>query len=628
MNIAQIIAENTLRNRRLQTDYNPMLGIGCCGNRVKTFVEWEHEHIWLPAEMVADAEWRCVKNEAQYRKLRFKYDFEYWCASCINIRQKISGRIAPLILNHPQRRVLATLEEDRKAGRPIRIILLKARQWGGSTLIQIYMAWIQIVHRKNWHSLITAHVKNTAATLRKLYADTLSNYPKELWDEDEKPVFKPMPDAPNTRIIQGRGACVTLASSFSPDSFRGLDIAMAHLSEVAFWQDSDHIDPGDLLRSICGTIPLEPYSLIVLESTANGVGNFFHSEWIRARAGDSAFRPVFIPWYDIEIYRLPIDDKARFISEMTESDMELWNRGLTLEMIAWYRAKLRELGELSRMQAEYPSDDLEAFVNSSRDVFSSEAVEALRSDCRNAPMVGELQGRTLTGEDALSDITFIPDPAGKLMVWTPPDHGCKVLNRYVVAVDVGGRSRGSDYSVIAVFDRFPTSGGKPEVVAQWRGHCDHDILGWKAATIASWYCNALLAIESNSLDSASEGSAAYILEELNAVYPNLYARTVRTNTSGRETIEHRVGFHTNHRTKALIITLLIAMVREKGYCERFADALTEMAVYQQLPSGNYAAKKGFNDDVLMTRAIGLYICSTLGACYSFDADKLLSIPSW
>lgn len=627
-NTAEIIAENALRNRRLNAPYDPLTGLGACGKRTLTHTAWEPSDVWLPDEMLAAPEWQLVKSADAYRRLRFRHDFEYWCASCVNIRHKTTGLIGPMVLNYPQRKVLAMLEDDRLNNRPIRLILLKARQWGGSTLMQMYMAWIQIIHRENWHSLITAHVKNTAANLRKLYSDTLANYPEELWEGDEKPAFKPMTDAPNTRIIRGRGACVTIASSFSPDSIRGLDIAMAHLSEVAFWQDSDCIDPADLIRSISGTVPLEPFSLIVLESTANGVGNFFHSEWTRARAGDSAYRPVFVPWYEIEIYRRPVADMKAFIEAMTELDMELWNRGLTLEMIAWYKAKLREMGEITRMQSEYPTDDLEAFVNSSRDVFGREAVEALRAGCCDAPFKGELQGRALTGSDALLDLAFLPDQAGGLTVWRKPDLDSRLTDRYVVSVDVGGRSRGSDYSVIAVFDRFPPSGGGPEVVAQWRGHCDHDILGWKAAAIATWYSHALLVIESNSLDSASAGSAAYILEELNAAYDNLYSRTVRTNTSGRETVESHVGFHTNHRTKALIITMLIAMVRERGYTERDAGALTEMSVYQQLPSGNYAAKKGFHDDVLMTRAIGLYVCSTLAPAWQVDVNALLSAPSW
>lgn len=625
--VKKMIAENAVRNRRLISHYDPYSGREACGERVETVVPWEDFTVWLPATMLADSAYATIRSRDAYRQLRFRHDFEYWCATCVNVRQKLTGVIAPLILNAPQRRVLAALEEDRLASRPIRLILLKARQWGGSTLIQIYMAWIQSVHRENWHSLISAHVKNTAATLRQLYSTTLANYPPELWEGDERPKFKPMTDAPNTRIIAGRGCCVTITSSFSPDGIRGLDLSMAHLTEVAFWQDSDCISPSDLLRSICGTVPWVPLSLIVLESTANGVGNFFHSEWVRAEQGDSPFRAVFVPWHEIEIYRQPVADPERFISGMNAEEMEMWDNGLTLEMISWYRTKLSELGDRSRMQAEYPGNALEAFVNSDTDVFSRTAIDNLRRNCSDNFITGEVCGAAVTGPEALDALSFTPDVTGNLKVWAPPERDSR-SDRYVVAVDIGGRSRGSDWSVIAVFDRFPPQGGGPAVVAQWRGHCDHDILGWKAAAIARWYADALLVIESNSLESSSEGPAGYILEELNACYPNLYVRTIRDNAYGTETSESRVGFHTNRHTKALIITLLIAMVREGAYCERDPMALAEMCVYRQLPSGNYAAKPGFHDDILMTRAIGLYVCSTLPSPFSLDYSPLFSHPLW
>lgn len=625
--IREIIAENALRNRRLETHYDPLTGREACGVRRMVSVEWEPTPVWLPETMLLSPEYRRLRSRDDYRRLRFRHDFEYWCATCVNIRQKCSGRIAPLVLNAPQRRVLRTLEEMRLTDRPIRVVMLKARQWGGSTLVQFYMAWIQSVHRRNWNSLISAHVRNTAAVLRQLYSATLANYPEELWEGDEAPRFRPLTDAPNTRVIAGRGCNVTISSSFSPDSIRGIDLSMAHLTEVAFWQDTECNAPADMLRSIAGTVPLVPLSLIVLESTANGAGNFFHSEWQRAEKGMSNFTPVFVPWHEIEIYRLPVDDPARFVASMTSMEMAMWERGLTLEMICWYRTKLRELGDLSLMQAEYPSDAAEAFVNSASDVFSRPALEALRDDCLDPVAVGDISGRAATGPDALLDVAFTPDAQGGLKVWQEPEPG-EMYNRYVVAVDVGGRSRGADWSVIAVFDRAPAGGGGPAVVAQWRGHCDHDILGWKAAAIASWYGNALLVIESNSLDAAAEGPSQYILEELNAVYPNLYVRTIRDNALTPDTFDGKVGFHTNRRTKALIVTMLIAMVREGAYTERDVEAVGEMAVFRQLPSGNFAAKNGFHDDILMTRAIGLYVCATTAPPTSFDFRELLDMPHW
>ena len=63
----------------------------------------------------------------------------------VKIKDKQGQEDIPFILNRPQRRYLDMLETQRACNKPIRIIMLKARQWGGSTITQVYMAWILCV---------------------------------------------------------------------------------------------------------------------------------------------------------------------------------------------------------------------------------------------------------------------------------------------------------------------------------------------------------------------------------------------------------------------------------------------------------------------------------------------------
>ena len=392
------------------------------------------------------------------------------------------------------------------------------------------------------------------------------------------------------------------------EAVRGLDCSMAHLSEVAFWKDSESMTPEAFIRAVCGGIPGVECSMIAMESTANGVGNFFHSEWLRAREGTSAYRPVFVPWHEIEMYRMPCRNPRRLLESMDDYERRLWEKGLTLEMIAWYRFKRREFSTHEAMKAEYPTDDVEAFTNSARSVFDPEAVERLREDCREPLATGEVTGSEAKGPGALRDVHFTPDATGRLKIWEMPQSGGERPADYVAAVDVGGRSASADWSVIAVMRMRAFE--RPEVVAQWRGHCDHDLLGWKAAAIARFYNGALLVIESNSLETATEGPSQYILEELNAVYRRLYVRRSR-DAATRDRDETRVGFHTNRATKSVIITGLICMVRDGGYVERSATACNEMATYRQQPSGVYEATPPAHDDVLMTRAIALYVIASM-----------------
>lgn len=543
---------------------------------------------------------------------RFRDDFELWAARCVRIRHKITGEMVPFILNRPQRVVLAELERQRRLERPIRLILLKSRQWGGSTLVQMYMAWIQMIHRTNWHSLICAHVKDTSAQIRNMYATMLDNYPERYWPDGIKPVFQGFERSINTRLIGSRGCKVTLASSESQDSARGSDYSMVHLSEVAFWKSGDRHSPDDFVRAVCSGVPLTPYTLIVIESTANGVGNYFHNEWLRAASGESAFVPVFIPWYYIGHNSLTTVSPTRLLERLDDYERRLWDAGggvLTLDQLNWYHNKRREYQSHASMKAEFPSTAIEAFVNSGAQVFATDRVEALRQHCGDPVEVGELQGRGDRGPMSLTGIRFVADRAtGKLKVWHHPVEG----ERYMAVVDVGGRSASSDYSVIAVMRCRDESHPVAEVVAQWRGHDDHDIVAWRAARVATYYHNARLVIESNTFETEAgcDSDAGYILLQLRQAYSNLYHRVVTDASAAVRS--RRIGFHTNRATKQMIVHNLIASVRDGGFVEHDNEACNELMTYERRQNGSYGAKPGYHDDILMTRAIGLFVMEIAG----------------
>ena len=596
--------ENTRRNAALITEYDPISGLGCYGERKQRIIKGKT--YFLPAEMLKNHRINCNTAFSKVESLRIRYDFEFWCARCVIIKDKTSARNIHFTLNAPQRRVLAVLEDMRTAGEPIRLIMLKARQWGGSTLVQIYMAWIQIVHCSHWNSLICGHLKDTSSAIKGIYTRMLKEYPETLNECDDPMIFKAFEKSRNVSEITGRSCLVITGSAESQESIRGFDIAMAHLTEVAFWRSTAQKSPENVVRAVCGSIALLPLTVIVMESTANGVGNFFHTEWLRAKAGQSDKRPVFVPWYEIEIYRSPVADIKALWQELDDYELGLWEKGLTLEMIAWYHAKRKEYNSHTQMMSEYPTDDIEAFANTGKCVFNIADIERLRDDCRPALWIGEVEGASREGREAMKDLRFTEMPGGHLHVWSKPDtiHTGK-NNRYIITVDVGGISDSADYSVITVIDRLSPV-GKPEVVAQWRGHTYHDLLAWKAAQIARWYCNGMLVIESNSLETEfTEGDGSgYILDLVNEVYSNFYWREPSPSAPEKT---NRIGFHTNRRTKEQVIYSQMRIIRDRLYIERDIRVLDEYSCYEKQPNGSYGAMKGRHDDILMTRCIGLYV---------------------
>lgn len=605
LNINEIIEANEKRKRELEEKYDPTTGVGCCPPRV----EWkrktddgETRTILIPETMAVELHTTPCDGDLEWEQMRIKHDFEYWCATYVTILDKMSGRLVKMTLNYPQRRVLQILENQRHTECPLRLIMLKARQWGGSTLVQIYMAWIQLVLKKNWNSLICGHLLQTSAVIKSMYSRLLRNYRRELTPDGKKPTLKTFEGSHNVNQLSSSESLVITGSAQNQDAIRGYDVKMAHLSEVAFWPDTTLHSPEDVIRSISGSIPLEPLTLLVLESTANGVGNYFHNEWLRSQKGESDKKAVFVPWYEIGIYSLDVNDAPKLISELDSYEKQLWERGCTLEKINWYHNKRKEYPTHNLMMAEFPTTAIEAFVSTAHNVFPTEHIDRLNQSIKLKAKRGDIVGN---GNKSLTGLTFEEIDSGMMEVWKMPESS-KMRYRYVVAVDVGGRKDYSDWSVIAVFDRYSTDelGFRvPEIVAQWRGHTYHDLLAWKAAQIARFYCNALLVFESNTLECEGELGET-ILDEIKVAYHHVYHRHDKNN-------KPVPGFHTNRRSKQDIINQLVACVRDDAYIEHDQKAVDEMANYELDPNKGYGARKGTHDDILMTRAIGLSIINEL-----------------
>ena len=604
MPLNRILAINEKRKQESLDHYDPITGTNCSMPRVERHVDIDDEvsgTFLIPETMAAELDANPCHDRRQWEMLRIRHDFEYWCATCITILDKISGRRVNFVLNRPQRRVLQVLENQRLAGKPLRLIMLKARQWGGSTLVLMYMAWIQLVLKPNWNSVICGHKHDTAAAIKNIYTRALKYYPKLLTHDGKQPAFKTFEGCANVNRLEGSESLVINASARSQDAVRGYDVKMAHLTEVAFWPSTTMYSPENVIRSIGGTIPLEPLTMIVLESTADGVGNFFHSEWLRAKAHLSDKEAVFVPWYEIEIYRKEVANPQLLVDEMDDYEKWLWQDcGCTLEMINWYHHKRREYIAHDKMASEFPTTDVEAFNSTSNNVFPLEVIEQMRHTTVMPLLRGDMTGK---GENGMRDLDFTVNESGPMELWKRPEQSA-FRNRYMVVVDVGGRSSSSDWSVIAVFDRHLDSDGskaesRPEVVAQWRGHIYHDELAWKAVQIARYYGNAMLVFESNTLEC--EGCLDSLnFDRIKATYPNVYHRT----TGGKL----KPGFHTNRESKQSAIYNLLAYARDGSYLERDNKAVDEMASYEISPDGKkYEARQGKHDDILMTRAIALWL---------------------
>lgn len=639
IDVKKILATNEDRLIDLARTYNPLTGVGSLIERFEFRISTQRS-IWLPIMMQTDKmvqdiiAFDTLEKYVNYHfdinrkhvtkliltelsKARMAYDFEFWAFTTVQIKNKHSGRYSAFKLNRPQRKLLAKLMEDIVTGVPIRLIIGKARQWGGSTLVQFFFVWIQLLIKSGWSSTIIADLESQANNVRSMIRRASKTYPQEINQ------FKLVPFEKSNKNVElvGRDECAIFISSMQkPDSIRSANIYLAHLTEVGMWKKTDGKSPEDVIQSVMGTVNPLPYTAVVIESTAKGVGNYFYNQYTSAKNGTSEFKHFFASWFDNEKNTMEIKgDIEAFVLSLDSYELWLFEIGATLQQINWYRYKKRTeySGSLEltwRIFEEIPSDDNEMFQSTGSRVFPNEYVTAYRSRCIPPRWRGEIRGQSLIGENSMKEIEFIESTHGRLLVWVKPEFGDdRYKNRYVVVVDIGGKSEKADNSVITVLDNMCThDGGLPEVCATWVGHIDHDVLAWMAVQICLWYDTALLVIENNSLEreevEGTEGNHfETVLNEIVDYYDNIYC-TQQNLSKIKQGLPAVYGYNTNKTSKPLVVNFLYKCLRDSLYYEYEIEVCAEYDVFELKANGTYGAKDKCHDDRLMTRAIGLWVC--------------------
>jgi len=637
-NHTTIIAENQKRLKENSAPYNAFTGEGVdgCGRtkiKIKDFPKLPV--MWLPNKMLDENKLAkelkkagtlkkyFKNNNIQYTEqnitlvttlfyqVRFYYDFEFWAYLCTAIKEYETDRDIQFVANRGQRRIIKELYRCLDEKLPIRFFILKCRRLGSSTVINEIINWFQLVRKKQWNSVICSHVETTAQSIRGMTAKIYEKYPYTLAGLNELPKLLPYQHSQKTRYHKARGTKITTGSFERPEGVRGGDdIAMALLSEVGLWKATKGKKPEDMIQAIISGIPKKPETMIVYESTAKGVGNYFHREYIRTKNGDNGFVPIFIFWYEIDHYQIPIDDYEGFLKTINEYEKILFQNGATLEAINWYRQKKIEYSDEWRFMSEFPSTDTEAFQTTGRRYYPIEHVEQMRKFIKPPAFVGDIAGDDIFTKKALENVRIVETKRGNLSVWKKPDTIKMSGNRYVVVVDINkGLSESADNGIICVIDRYwQHENGIPEIVAEWCGKVLIRELIWKAAQLSKLYHNAHLVVESNT--KHNEGNSDYMLDavfdEIKDSYSNLYCDTPAEQI--REGVPVKWGFRTSQTSKHTVCSHQQWALAQCKYIERSEEALNELNTFEQKENGKLEAVDGCRDDRHITRAIGIWVC--------------------
>lgn len=529
-----------------------------------------------------------------------KHNKKWYIENFLKIRNK-RAEIIPFHLNEAQNIVMKIMQEDEKNKKPKRYIVLKARQMGLSTLFE-GLIFQDTATNENKNSLIIAHEESASSNLFSM---------SKLFFENIPDLIKPMKKYANGKVLTfenpesddalkaqnpGLRSKISIATAGSGEVGRSATFHNIHASEVAFFPDAKTTMLG-LLQAV----PDQPNTMVVLESTANGVGDWFHDMWIRAERGENEFTPIFLPWFIDPEYTRPFASKAQ--REQLESEInttridssgatihtyeyELMQKfNLSLEQMNWRKYTIQnkcEGDELLFMQ-EYPSTPEEAFISSGRPKFSVASLRKYQTITKEPKVRGYLF------ENEEGEVEFVEDKSGYISVWRSP----QPETFYAIGADVAEGLAHGDYSCAVVGD------ADFDVVAMWHGHIDPDLFGDELVKLAKYYNGAYLGVENNN----------HGLTTLTTIKKREYWNLYFTKSFDKigDTQTQKLGWTTSIRTKPLMIDKLAQFVREK-YIGIYSDLIIgEMFTYIIEDNGKTNAQAGCNDDTIMALAILLQL---------------------
>lgn len=283
----------------------------------------------------------------------FQADFLHYAPRALKIRTK-AGQILPFLLNTAQVYIHHKIETQRQAMGKVRALVLKGRQQGASTYIQGRFYWRTSL-MPGQRALVLTHLGDSTDALFEM---------TKRYHEMCPVVLRPHTSAANAKELMfdqlDSGYVVGTAGS-TKGLGRGRTFQFLHASEFAFWDNA-----GEHMAGLGQTVPDEPGSEIIKESTANGVGNPFHQDWQAAERGESDYEPIFVPWFWDAGYRR--DPKPGF---GLSADEEAYKKRYRLDnqQMAWRRNKLIDdlHDDIDLFDQEYPAEPLLAFKKVSGD---------------------------------------------------------------------------------------------------------------------------------------------------------------------------------------------------------------------------------------------------------------------
>jgi hypothetical protein len=459
-----------------------------------------------------------------------------------------------------------------------RNIYLKPRQVGMSTF-HLARRFARVCTRPNWTAVSIAHDADTTELLFQTVQFFYNNLPPE---------FRPKTKYNNRKELyfpELNSRYIIFTAGNKNGVGRGTTVNDLHGSEVSRWST-----PGDIISGLMEAAPKNAY--VDLESTANGAGGYFHSEYADAKAGRNTYKAFFFPWWwepeyrltDLEAIGYNVDPFAALDEEETELAAK---HGLDRQQINWRRWKQVALKE--KFPQEYPEDEDTCFLTSG-DLYLGRAI-LLRA--RGAGVREPVETR----ED------------GALKVWQPPEEN----HYYLIGADVAEGLTNGDYDAASVLD-YETG----DEVAVLHGKWDtHEFAGLLAA-LAIEYNYAQIAVEKNNHGHAVLSTLMYEIG-----YSNLYEHEDYDAQGKKRKVP---GWPTTSKTKPIMLSTLKQALKDAPDTFHDSEFFSECFTFVR-NEGKIGAIPGCYDDLVMARAIVQEVWKQHRPVSDHRAGSLIILPA-
>ncbi len=514
-------------------------------------------------------------------------DHSRFCRESLSVQDKL-GQLVTMEEGPAQKKITAIVKRCQEKRKPVRIINPKARQvWASVGYASHFFHGTPFLAGQ--HTLVLANDEKTALNLFSHYQRFQDNY-RPFGGAIKLPEVT---KNNSTEIEWANESWIQCHTTRTLTIGRSFTLRRVHFSEAAYYADLKKTMAG-----VMAAVPDDPDTMVVIESTCNGVGNEFHRLCLQAAEGKSEWELFFFAWWEHPEYTRPLRDPGAFQNTLTGEEREMMRQyNLTLEQLHWRRWAIANKlgGDATLFKQEYPSNFEEAFLSSGRPRFSHAHIN--RMPLVHDALLGGLEEQVYAGSKR---IVFLPRENGELKIFRKPDPA----KTYVIGTDTcegidaneGEGEADPDYGVSIVRERETG-----DQAATLRARIEPAEHGRYLALLGRYYNMACQVPEVNNTGIATLDAL------LAADYPPglIYHRIARSPDDDPKERPDKIGWKTTKVTRPQLISWYDAAIRELSIYIRDPVVAQEGRTFVIKPNGRAEHQKGCHDDCVIADALSV-----------------------